>query len=258
MKSSIIIGDIHGKKTWEFLISDRNSYEKIIFVGDYVDSFDIAPGLMLNNLERIIAFKKKHPDKVILLLGNHDFQYLYEGYYCSGYDDHMFFSYHSLLKENHKLFDIACECNGFLVTHAGVLEPWLEKAVKLVDTKYEFLLNSKEKKVSDLVDFLNSAHQLDERVFFMVSTARGGLRPIGNSSPLWADFKKEIEYYLKDVKQIFGHSHVKKISWHEERIACVDCLDYRNEFLTIFPNGSRSHMEVFNDTVYGKNVYVPF
>ena len=63
------IGDIHGRNDWEKV--DPNKYDKIIFVGDYVDSFDIPTGEILKNLENIIAFKKEYYDKVILLLGNH-------------------------------------------------------------------------------------------------------------------------------------------------------------------------------------------
>ena len=71
----ITIGDIHGRDDWQ-AINIRN-YDKIIFIGDYVDSFEKSDFAILENLKKIISLKKRHPDKVVLLLGNHDVQYLH-------------------------------------------------------------------------------------------------------------------------------------------------------------------------------------
>jgi predicted MPP superfamily phosphohydrolase len=68
----IAIGDLHGKDCW--LTIDPDKYDKIIFVGDYVDASDISREKIVENLEQVIAFKLKHPEKVELLLGNHDIQ----------------------------------------------------------------------------------------------------------------------------------------------------------------------------------------
>ena len=67
---TISIGDIHGRDIWKNV--NPSKYDKIIFVGDYVDSFTISNTTILNNLLDIIEFKKSFKNKVILLLGNHD------------------------------------------------------------------------------------------------------------------------------------------------------------------------------------------
>lgn len=35
----IVIGDLHGKDIWQTI--DFTQYEKVVFLGDYVDSFTI-------------------------------------------------------------------------------------------------------------------------------------------------------------------------------------------------------------------------
>ena len=72
---TITIGDIHGRSDWQEI--DPANYDKIIFVGDYVDSFTVSDIDIITNLLNIIQFKKDNMNKVVLLLGNHDLQYLF-------------------------------------------------------------------------------------------------------------------------------------------------------------------------------------
>ena len=51
------------------------NYDKVVFLGDYVDSFTISNIASYENLKDIIRLKKRDPNKVVLLLGNHDIQY---------------------------------------------------------------------------------------------------------------------------------------------------------------------------------------
>ena len=67
----IIVPDTHGRDFWRQAIN--SDADKIIFLGDYLDHYpdestyyhDIA------NFLEILDFKKRFPDKVILLIGNH-------------------------------------------------------------------------------------------------------------------------------------------------------------------------------------------
>jgi predicted MPP superfamily phosphohydrolase len=65
------IGDLHGRNNWIQWTEEYKDVDKIMFIGDYVDSFDISNVEILDNLKNIIEFKQKFSDKVILLLGNH-------------------------------------------------------------------------------------------------------------------------------------------------------------------------------------------
>ena len=69
-----IIGDIHGRKEWNNLVSPEDMN---IFLGDYFDPYDnIDFDDLKNNFLDIMGFKINYPNNVILLYGNHDYHYI--------------------------------------------------------------------------------------------------------------------------------------------------------------------------------------
>ena len=90
MANNLVVGDLHTKfDILEKAISyfnDDSSIERIIFLGDYVDDWNKPPEASYNLLTRLITLKKAYPDKVVLLLGNHDFHYIYDDARYSGYN----------------------------------------------------------------------------------------------------------------------------------------------------------------------------
>ena len=72
----LAIGDIHGRDSWKDIIND-NVFDKVVFLGDYFDSREeISGAKQLYNFKEILQFKKYNIDKVVLLVGNHEFHYL--------------------------------------------------------------------------------------------------------------------------------------------------------------------------------------
>ena len=200
----LTIGDIHGISTWKEVNPDE--YDKIIFVGDYVDSFDISNLSILNNLKEIIKFKEDNYDKVVLLYGNHDIQYLYDEesrYKCSGYRPLMAFDLKTIFNEHKNLFQFAYQIENVLWTHAGVTRMWADEFLKGVDkTDYATTLNEMAQTKSTLNDLM------------LVGRSRGGWAL--TSGPLWADFNRDLKYdYLTGLIQIFGHTEVKEITKFE-------------------------------------------
>lgn len=126
----IVIGDIHGLNTWQDIISKENNFDKVIFIGDYWDSFNISYEKQRNNFLNILEFKRKNPDKVILLFGNHDYHYLmmdfgerYSGFqkaYCYIIRDELIKG----IREN--IFKMCHIENDFLFSHAGITNTWLK------------------------------------------------------------------------------------------------------------------------------------
>lgn len=53
----IIIGDLHGKDCWQEI--NIENYNKVVFLGDYVDSFTASNTAIYENLENIINLKKE-------------------------------------------------------------------------------------------------------------------------------------------------------------------------------------------------------
>lgn len=124
----LTIGDIHGRDNWKVVRDhfDLEEYDKIIFIGDYTDSFDKEDTEILRNLEEIIEFKLAYPDKVVLLLGNHDITYLeHPNQNCPGFRYSMLHALYSLLRDNREHFQIAYQYENYLWTHAGMSKGWM-------------------------------------------------------------------------------------------------------------------------------------
>ena len=115
----ITIGDIHGEKSWSkhldknYLISN---FDKIVFIGDYVDSFYLKDHEIYETLLEIIEFKKTYPDNIVLLFGNHDIQYLLgtKGNGCTGYRPSMWLQLNELFTQNRNLFQLAFQVKNYL------------------------------------------------------------------------------------------------------------------------------------------------
>ena len=72
----IVFGDIHGRDCWKKIV-ENESFDKVIFLGDYVTSrAGILENEQLENLKNIFKFYDENQEKVILLRGNHDMEAL--------------------------------------------------------------------------------------------------------------------------------------------------------------------------------------
>ena len=51
---TVVIGDVHGRSLWKLIVNQEQDADRIIFIGDYFDSFDIKGEEQLNNFLDII------------------------------------------------------------------------------------------------------------------------------------------------------------------------------------------------------------
>lgn len=89
MSKVLIIPDVHGRPFWRKAKEKINSVDKVVFLGDYLDPYGyegITRENAIEEFKEIIQFKVDNPDKVILLLGNHDCAYCYDFGSASRYD----------------------------------------------------------------------------------------------------------------------------------------------------------------------------
>ena len=201
----LINPDIHGRVFWKYSIEHKDEFDKIIFLGDYLDAY--SPDLLINekdNFKEIIQFKKDNLDKVILLLGNHDCHYINSKiFHSSRYNLFKANVYHKLFNDNLDLFQLVYIYNKYLFSHAGVYEEWL----KMCDLNLDNLINYD---LDKLASYLN-----------VLDYYRGGYGNVG--SCIWADIRdSETEKLLKGYYHIFGHTQLKfKVSTSE--FSCLDC-----------------------------------
>jgi hypothetical protein len=221
----ITIGDIHGRTYWKEI--DPEKYDRIIFVGDYVDQFPPMTDVEIEtNLLEIIELKKKYPEKVVLLLGNHDIQYLFldEGFGCSGFRPTQARNLQMIFKHNKKLFQIAYQIEWHLWTHAGVSTTWYDYNRKDIDHIHK-TFNCK-----DLADVLNHMLWMKEnRLLHQIGKKgqRGGYYPSGG--PTWADRMDTKNDYLDGYHQIVGHTPIQTITLFGNEKGSIRYVDVLNE-----------------------------
>ena len=134
MKRIVIIGDIHGRDSWQKIVDD-NPNSIFYFLGDYLDPYrreGISEFDALENFKTIIDFKKKLPDYVTLLLGNHDIHYLfYPNYPINSEESDYIYDNIDIFQKNKDLFTYMAQFGKILISHAGVTNKWFNKYTDL-------------------------------------------------------------------------------------------------------------------------------
>lgn len=147
----ISIGDIHGENIWKLVVSQHLNADKYIFQGDYFDSFNIGIDEQIKNFQKIMKFKDKNKEKVICLMGNHDFHYwpkVKETY--SGYQHKSANIITNLLSTYKDNLQMAYAQENILFSHAGVGETWLkENSPKFADFS-EYIAENIAETVNDI------------------------------------------------------------------------------------------------------------
>ncbi|WP_373512644.1 metallophosphoesterase [Persicitalea sp.] len=210
----LAIGDVHGRDAWKEIRGTEA--DQVIFIGDYVDPHQPIPDLdVIQNLEEIIAFKKSNDERVTLLLGNHDAQYLhYPLYQCSGHRADLQETLGRLFLGNEDLFKIAWQHGDYLFTHAGVSWGWF-KMHSSVFRRFE---------KTNLAATLNEIHESEYRdILFEVGHKRGGWHLYGG--PNWADRAETRNDFLPNYHQVVGHSRVPDFERFGDEYSSITFID---------------------------------
>ena len=221
----LIIPDIHGRTFWKKDL-DVTKYEKIIFLGDYLDPYEfegISEKEAIENFKDIIKFKKDNRDKVILLLGNHDIYYYAKKWGPSRYSREHAKEIEKLFEENRGMFSLAYETKYDLYTHSGILQGWFDRINKMRETKYELEpLGLKASEIDLLLSGIDDCS--DDTSLFDVSRMRGGNKDYG--SCIWADVNEhDYNEEYKGKYQIFGHTLQLNLKKYYETYKQTDIAD---------------------------------
>ncbi len=221
----ITIGDLHGSLVWKQI--NPGNWDRMVFMGDYVDSGKYSPDEILSNLYEIIELKKSYPEKVVLLWGNHDLAYFYGGHerhYCSGFKETMLQVLFLLFNKHRNLFQASFQVKNYLWTHAGISQKWFDN----------YILSEQLPADENLAATLNRLFDLSYEPLFHVSVIRGGLFEDGGI--FWAHGTELFEDPLIGYHQIVGHTKTNDgivVANHyggETAVTYVDCLHERTEF----------------------------
>ena len=203
MSNILVVPDVHGRDFYKSIL--ENTTDKIVFLGDYTDPYPyekLESDDVISAMMDIFSFAKDNPDRVIVLLGNHDYPYFRKAEGYSRYNKWRAKQYEEIFDEFRDIFKIAYwdEETQTMFTHAGVVSKWWD-SLKMPDMTPQ--------QISDYFNNLalvdNVYDPLDE-----VGFSRGGWDRYG--SCIWADVTEHL-HLKKDecmlFKQIFGHSQLK-------------------------------------------------
>jgi len=217
----IALGDTHGRDHWKE-IAASNRFDKLIFIGDYFDSHgELSADIQISNFKEIVLFKKSFPEKVILLLGNHDYHYLDQtfGKY-TGYQHEYENEISDLLVNavDEKLIQIAFIWQRFLFTHAGVTKTWCSD--KSIDLR-------------DLENSINSLFISAPKSFmFNPGICGSSSGDDVTQSPIWVRPNSLLQDKIDNYIQIVGHTQYSRIEIRDN-VAFIDTLGESGEYLVI-------------------------
>ena len=240
---TIILGDTHGRSNWK-LATHQDKPDRVIFIGDYFDSFEISGVEQINNFKEIIQYKENNPQiEVVLLIGNHDHHYYPEIGYTgtSGYQSGIAPSITQVIDENRHHLQMAYGFGEYLFTHAGVSPQFMDQVFGIDGW-------SKENVVVDL----NELFKYKPKSFEFT-----GFDPYGDSpsqTPIWirpgslmSVNKKHKNGLKKDYIQIVGHTQMRRLDltgsdkFTGGRYYFIDTMDTTGDYLIIEDNQLRTN-----------------
>jgi hypothetical protein len=226
---TVIIGDIHGRSTWKLIVHQEKP-DKVIFIGDYFDSFDISGVEQIANFKEIIEYKKSTEAEVIMLIGNHDHHYFPEigNTGTSGYQQGIAPNITQVIDENREHLQLAYQFDGVLYSHAGVSSRYLDD----VFGKEGWRINS-------IADLLNDLFKYRPKMFMFY-----GRDPYGDDiyqTPIWIRPKSLMnvnrDTLRNEVIQVVGHTVQSQIDIEGKatggRYYFIDTLPTSGEYLVL-------------------------
>jgi predicted MPP superfamily phosphohydrolase len=237
---TVVIGDVHGRSLWKLIVNQENP-DRVVFIGDYFDSFDIKGEEQLNNFLDIIEYKKSNGKEVIMLIGNHDYHYFPEigDTGTSGYQAMFSYQINPVLDANREHLQIAYQFDEFLFSHAGISSKFLDSVFGVNGWKLETMVEQ----INELFKYKPLTFSFGEAVSIQKLSY---LDPYGDNeeqSPIWIRPRSLMaankDTLRKKVIQIVGHTQVKKLDINGAmkaaggRYYLIDCQGTTGEYLII-------------------------
>jgi len=205
----LTIFDPHGQSNYIPTDEEIEAVDKVVFGGDYWDSFTIHPSTQIRIFQKIIKIKEKYGDKIELILGNHDVQYLYNDWVsklkCSGFSSEYFVRINVMMKHHKDMYVNAWQYTNpdtnevHLFTHAGVTTFITDALNERYPDAYQDVLDGN----MELSELLNGT-QMDE--LYYIGKINGGHDPY--SGIFWVRPSQLDKYQIEGYTQHVGHTHI--------------------------------------------------
>jgi predicted MPP superfamily phosphohydrolase len=231
---TLVLGDTHGRSFWK-LIVNTEKHDRVIFVGDYFDSFHIKTDEQVNNFLDIIEYKKSSGKEVILLIGNHDTHYFTSIGNCgiSGYQGIGKLMIEPVIEANKEHLQMAYQMDELLFTHAGVSSVFMNDVFGVDGWKVENIAND-----------LNELFKYKPNTFRFVQPPFSYSDSSGDNvyqTPIWIRprslMKANSDTLRKKIIQVVGHTYQNQIDVLGKATGCryffIDTLGTSGEYLII-------------------------
>lgn len=249
MKLKILcVGDIHGRHE---IISNafdkyyKEGYNKIIFLGDYADSFTRSNEDIIRCFRLLMDEKEKLKDDQIILIGNHEEHYLYKNQElkCSGYRPDLYGVLHMFLEMNKHKMQYAAGIGNYLFTHAGLQIKWYLKHYVTL-RKWADVVGVDMNDMKDHHIVLNAIGNTSDRYILHERGAKRGGYDSNYGGITWCDASEIINFGpVAGLHQVVGHTPQKYIkrqtlfmdrkSYPNTSVSFIDVLDKGEQFLTL-------------------------
>lgn len=206
---TLVVGDLHGK--YEIAMRALEFDGNIIFIGDYVDSYDRTTEEELMTLDLVLDAIKSTDGRVRGLLGNHEMGYIDTSMGASRSSVEVQIG---MMTRPIHLLESYIWLDGILLSHAGVSQK---------------LLNYLKVHVSGYLDDRRFNQIGDARRNYVAGIPAGGL--------FWCDWWKEFDP-VSGLRQVVGHSRYRPPGADPGVVTKgenynIDCLDTKHECLVI-------------------------
>lgn len=235
--TTIVLGDTHGRSFWKYIF-EKEKPNRVIFIGDYFDSFDISCVHQIHNFKEIIAYAEDNPEvECVFLIGNHDHHYFeavgYSG--TSGYQEGgRPMLIRQVLEEHKAKLQMAYMLDErILFTHAGVSETWLEQVGFGEVT---------DKNIKEIAEFVNDVWK-HKPLAFLFESYDGRADSSGNNiwqSPIWIrprSLMQDSQIIKKHLIQVAGHTQMTQIDTKGKatggRYYFIDTLATSGQYMVI-------------------------
>lgn len=250
MAKILAVADSHGSSI-PLTIAERNldCFDKVIFLGDFLDHEDKEYEEQKENFLKVMKFKKANPEKVKILIGNHDANYIVPELYGWQYEHET--EIKKMILRNLEYIDLGFMAGKWIFTHAGVSGIWFYNQLKNDG------FNIQDDKVPDIQfsnEFLNQYNDRLHNGDFSILRFTGitGYGDEITQNPLWIRPDSLKIAAVSGFNQVVGHTAVPD----EERIQKKDTdvllfLDslpfYRNVYAEIDTETNQYEIKKFED-----------
>lgn len=200
-----MIGDLHGRH--EIAEAALNFDGRVVFIGDYMDSFDRTNTEQLRVLEFMLRHSRPSNDEFIALMGNHEMSYLYPAMRASG---------HTAAKQ------------AMLMPYLNDMKRWLRSYYWLDVNVLVSHAGVSNKLLTTLNQTLNE--YLDKGDYDQIGRIRSGYGSAGGL--YWCDYYGEMEP-IPGLIQVVGHTErvnkdddegIRYIDTNNGKVYNIDCL----------------------------------